>query len=102
MYMFSVCVCTCTCSVYVSSPLKDPDYVFDLTEDNPEFKKLAFVAPGPKNAFALLKRSTRRCIQRKDEGIEYMNINDLIMITIFIRYDGYFWPDLCSHTSSRY
>lgn len=49
--------------------MEDPDYVFDLTEDNPEFKKLAFVAPGPKNAFALLKRSTRRCIQRKDEDM---------------------------------
>ena len=76
VYVQCVCVYTCTCSMYVSSSLKDPDYVFDLTEDNPEFKKLAFVAPGPKNAFALLKRSSRRCIQRKDEGIEYMNIND--------------------------
>jgi hypothetical protein len=28
-----------------------------MDEDNPEFKKLAFTAPGPKNSFAPLKRS---------------------------------------------
>lgn len=27
-----------------------------MDQDNPEFKKLAFTAPGPKNAFAPLKR----------------------------------------------
>lgn len=28
-----------------------------MDHDNPEFKKLAFTAPGPKNSFAPLKRS---------------------------------------------
>ena len=47
---------------------QDPDYIFELPEDNPEFKKLAFVSPGPKNAFAPLKRSSRRCVNTKDKG----------------------------------
>jgi histone demethylase JARID1 len=34
--------------------LEDPDYIFQLTEEHPEFKKLAFVAPGPKNDFCLM------------------------------------------------
>ena len=29
----------------------------EMDQANPEFKKLAFTAPGPKNAFAPLKRS---------------------------------------------
>ena len=36
---------------------QDPDYSVEMDQDNPEFKKLAFTAPGPKNAFAPLKRS---------------------------------------------
>ena len=28
-----------------------------MNQDNPEFKKLAFTAPGPKDSFAPLKRS---------------------------------------------
>lgn len=38
------------------SSWEDPDYVVDMDEANPEFKKLAFTSPGPKNAFAPLKR----------------------------------------------
>ena len=36
---------------------QDPDYSIEMDEANPEFKKLAFTAPGPKNSFAPLKRS---------------------------------------------
>ena len=43
-----------------SSCSQDPDYEFDIPEDCPEFKKLAFTCPGPKNAFAPLKRSSRQ------------------------------------------
>ena len=32
----------------------------EMDEDNPEFKKLAFTCPGPKNAFAPLKRQSFR------------------------------------------
>ena len=35
---------------------QDPDYVVEMNEEHPEFKKLAFTSPGPKNAFAPLKR----------------------------------------------
>ena len=37
-------------------PHQDPDYVVEMNEEHPEFKKLAFTSPGPKNAFAPLKR----------------------------------------------
>ena len=39
------------------SLLQDPDYSIDIESDHPEFKKLAFTSPGPKNAFAPLQRS---------------------------------------------
>ena len=35
---------------------QDPDYALEMDEGNPEFRKLAFTAPGPKNSFAPLKR----------------------------------------------
>ena len=38
------------------SKWEDPDYVVEMNEEHPEFKKLAFTSPGPKNAFAPLKR----------------------------------------------
>jgi len=38
------------------SKWEDPDYVVEMDEEHPEFKKLAFTCPGPKNAFAPLKR----------------------------------------------
>ena len=52
----------------LSPPSQDPDYAFELNEDNPEFKKLAFVSPGVKNSFAPLKRSTRTCFGKKEKG----------------------------------
>ena len=42
--------------MYVAS-LQDPDYSVEIEVDHPEFKKLAFTSPGPKNAFAPLQRS---------------------------------------------
>ena len=36
---------------------QDPDYSVEIEVDHPEFKKLAFTSPGPKNAFAPLQRS---------------------------------------------
>ena len=44
---------------------QDPDYAIELDEDNPEFKKLAFTAPGPKNSFAPLKQGTYFKRERK-------------------------------------
>jgi hypothetical protein len=39
------------------STKEDPDYAVEMEVDHPEFKKLAFTSPGPKNAFAPLQRS---------------------------------------------
>ena len=62
------CVWQCCYNIHIplypslpSSPsppplLQDPDYTVEMDQDNPEFKKLAFTAPGPKNSFAPLKR----------------------------------------------
>ena len=36
---------------------QDPDYSVEIETDHPEFRKLAFTSPGPKNAFAPLQRS---------------------------------------------
>lgn len=48
----------CESYAFVMFPFtQDPDYTVEMDQDNPEFKKLAFTAPGPKNAFAPLKRS---------------------------------------------
>ena len=44
---------------------QDPDYSIELDEDNPEFKKLAFTAPGPKNSFAPIKQGTYFKKERK-------------------------------------
>ena len=44
---------------------QDPDYAIDIDEGNPEFKKLAFTAPGPKNSFAPLKQGAYSKNQRK-------------------------------------
>lgn len=38
-------------------PMQDPDYSVEMEVDHPEFRKLAFTSPGPKNAFAPLQRS---------------------------------------------
>ena len=39
----------------------------DLDKTNPEFKKLAFTAPGPKNSFAPLQREDYRQAPKKKE-----------------------------------
>ena len=46
----------CDCSVYIRDS-QDPDYCVEIEADHPEFRKLAFTSPGPKNAFAPLQRS---------------------------------------------
>ena len=38
--------------------MQDPDYSVEIEADHPEFRKLAFTSPGPKNAFAPLQRSS--------------------------------------------
>ena len=43
--------CACVC-------VQDPDYSVEMEADHPEFRKLAFTSPGPKNAFAPLQRSS--------------------------------------------
>lgn len=47
MYIY-VCLFVCA---------QDPDYCIEIEADHPEFRKLAFTSPGPKNAFAPLQRS---------------------------------------------
>ena len=43
--------------MYVCAHMQDPDYNVEMEVDHPEFRKLAFTSPGPKNAFAPLQRS---------------------------------------------
>ena len=58
--------------------MQDPDYSVEIETDHPEFKKLAFTSPGPKNAFAPLQRSSygkqgsmpARSVDRREETTE--------------------------------
>ena len=45
------------CIIHVCGS-QDPDYCVEIETDHPEFRKLAFTSPGPKNAFAPLQRSS--------------------------------------------
>lgn len=76
---FNTCHFTSSPPPPLPFPSQDPDYAFELNEDNPEFKKLAFVSPGVKNSFAPLKRSARTCFGKKEKGMnQSCNCSDIL------------------------